>query len=338
MKNKKKFIINILVILIVLVIVLYFSLKDNYNEIMALLRSINLIYLVIAFIFFVLYRFMRSIGYYYIVKESKADISFSKIVKINFIISFFNGITPFDSGGQPMEIYYLHKEKISVMEAGNIVLQNFIVYQSVLIIFGLFAVIYNHFTNLFLQDNFMKKLVIVGFLVNFIVLLFSYLLSFGKKLNKFILTKGINLLAKLKLIKDKEVAREKLEQYLTSFYNNARVLKKNKKMLFILLGLNALALIFLYSIPFILILGFNVKNISIISSIVATAFVMIIGSFVPIPGATGGLEYGFVRFYKYLVSSKIALAVMLVWRFITYYLAMILGAIVMIFYQREYKK
>ena len=61
--------------------------------------------------------------------------------------------------------------------------------------------------------------------------------------------------------------------------------------------------------------------------IVTSAYIMIIGSFVPIPGATGGLEYGFIQFYGNFVSGSILAAMMLVWRFITYYFGIIVGAI-----------
>ena len=64
-------------------------------------------------------------------------------------------------------------------------------------------------------------------------------------------------------------------------------------------------------------------------SIVASAYVMLMGSFVPIPGGSGGLEYGFIAFFgNFLVGSKLT-AIMLIWRFITYYLGMIVGAIAM---------
>ena len=70
---------------------------------------------------------------------------------------------------------------------------------------------------------------------------------------------------------------------------------------------------------------FSVLGIGV--AIVVSAYVMIIGSFVPIPGGTGGLEYGFVTFFgNFITGSKLS-ALMLVWRFITYYFGMILGAI-----------
>ena len=54
---------------------------------------------------------------------------------------------------------------------------------------------------------------------------------------------------------------------------------------------------------------------------------MILGSFVPIPGGTGGLEYGYTKFFGNFITGPALNASMLLWRFITYYLGLILGAI-----------
>ena len=70
---------------------------------------------------------------------------------------------------------------------------------------------------------------------------------------------------------------------------------------------------------------FNAFNPGV--GIVTSAYIMIIGSFVPIPGGTGGLEYGFVQFYGNFVSGSVLSAMMLVWRFITYYFGIIVGSI-----------
>ena len=99
-----------------------------------------------------------------------------------------------------------------------------------------------------------------------------------------------------------------------------------------------ISLILLYSIPYTIILGMGLKDINYIYILIATTYVMIIGSFVPIPGGTGGIEYGFMYFCGLIISGSVLTAVMLMWRFITYYLAMIIGAIFLMMYRKKVKK
>ena len=338
MKNKKiKYIFNFLLIAIVLAIVLYFSLKDNYQEIISTIFKMNYLWIFVAILFLIIYRLCASLGHYYIIKANNGHVSYLKCFQSNVMILFFLGVTPFAGGGQPMEIYFLHKEGISVTKATNITLQNFIVYQIALILTGLFALIYNRIFNVFPNDNLIKYLVVLGFLINTLVLVVTFILSFGKKTNKFIIEKGIHFLTKIKIIKDEQKVQDKCQKYLQSFHDNAMELKKNKKIVAFTVLINILGLMTLYSMPYPILRGMNV-NINILKVVTAIAYVMIIGSFVPIPGGTGGIEYSFIFFFQYLISGSILHAAMLVWRLISYYLGMIFGAIALSLYRKKEKK
>jgi len=175
------------------------------------------------------------------------------------------------------------------------------------------------------------------FLVNFLVLLVSFILSFGKKVNRIICLKGIDLLNKLKLIKNPEKLKKDFNTYLDNFQKNAVKLRKNKKIVLKCILINIFAILVWYSMPYFLGLGLGI-NFTLLEAIVATSYVMIMGSFVPIPGGTGGIEYGFIFFFKYLVKGSILNGLMLVWRFISYYLGIIIGAIFLSIHRKKAKK
>ena len=82
--------------------------------------------------------------------------------------------------------------------------------------------------------------------------------------------------------------------------------------------------------------GVDLKiEISVLNVIVTSAYVMLIGSFVPIPGGTGGLEFGFIAFFGNFIIGPNLNAIMLLWRFVTYYFGMILGSIVLSLRKKE---
>ena len=240
---KKKFIINFFIILVVLILVLYFSLKDNYREIINYISNINLFWLFVSIAILLLYRVIVGLCSYKVVLINNANVNFGKMVQINFIIPFFHGITPFSGGGQPMEIYYLHNEGVSKTKSTNIVLQNFILYQIALIVVSLLAVICNQIFELFPKDDFMRRLVLLGFLINFLVLLISLVAGFYKKLTSYIVKKIITFLNKIKIIKDVDGTLNKFNNYIDNFYNNANLLKKNKKQVCYVILLHMISLI-----------------------------------------------------------------------------------------------
>ena len=334
MKNKSKIIINLIIIFVVLSLVLYFSLKDNYQEIIDNIKNMNIIWLIISIIILIISRIFSAVSSYQMTKANDHHVSFLRAIQINLIIPFFHGVTPFAGGGQPMEIYYLHNEKIPLGKSTNIVLQNFIVYQTALIIISLIAVIYNVIFDLFPANSLIKQLVIIGFIINFLVWLFTLLVSLSKKFNQVILKITLFILKKF----NKPALKEKITRYLSNLHKNATTIIKHKKSSLLSLFANILSLICLYSIPYFVLTGMDITNLNIIETIVATSYIMIMGSFVPIPGGTGGLEYGYMYFFNYLIGGSILTSSMLVWRFVSYYLAMIIGAIVLALYRKKENK
>lgn len=337
--NVLKYVLNFVILILVIGLVIYFSLKDNFHEIMENIRHFHIYYFILVIVIACLYRIFIAISLYYVTKANNQKYSLKKAIPLSFITQFFNGITPFASGGQPSQVYYLHKENISYPAATNIVLQNFILYQTALILFGLFAILSNRIFGLFPQNNLIGRLVFLGFLVNFIVWIGSFVISFGKKISHFILNRLIGFASKIKLIKDEEATKEKFQNYVSHFYENAMTLKNHKKEVVLGICSNILALGCYYVIPFVIVKGMGIEtNLTILTTLVASSYVLIIGAFVPIPGGTGGLEYGYVYFFGYFLHGSSLTASMLLWRTITYYLGMIVGGIMMLFYRRGDQK
>ena len=186
-RSKKKTIFNFLILVLITGLVLYFSLKDNYDEIIHQLTTLNWFWLVIGMFLVISYWFLRSISFHHFVKEFKPEYKFQNAFKIALETQFFNAITPFASGGQPFQIYSLKQDGISLTKGTNIVIQNFIVYQIALILLGSIAVIANHFMNIFTEVGILRQLVSIGFIANGLVTAFLFLVALAKKANQLII-------------------------------------------------------------------------------------------------------------------------------------------------------
>ena len=331
MKNKKiRSIGNFILLFIITALVLYFSLKDDYETIINQILNINVFWLFIAFLLVILYWFFKAITVKNLANRFNPNYTTGKAMRLVVETNFFHAITPFSSGGQPYEIYSLKKNKIRITDATNITIQNFIVYQIALVLLGIISLIANHFCHFFTNTVILQKLVALGFFMNTFVIVILFLVTFGRKLNRKIIDGGIHLLYKLKIIRNEEKLLQKSDSYLSEFHEGAKLLLKDKGNFIGLIGLQFISLCCLYLIPLCLLYGTgNYSAFGPFEAIVASAYVMLIGSFVPIPGGTGGLEYGFITFYGNFLTGSSLKAIMLVWRFITYYFGMILGALVL---------
>lgn len=323
-KNK----INIAVLILITILVLFFSLKDDFNEVIHQIVNVNPIWLFVGVLLVLAYLCLRSVDLYQLIKRVNPDYTLKKATKLMISTQFFNAITPFATGGQPFQIYMLKKDGVSIPEGTNIIVQNFILYQIALVMLGSIAIITNYFCHFYQEIDILKNLVTIGFIMNFLVIVGLFIISFAKKFNKRLINLAIDILTKLKLLKNPVVKKKEWEAYINRFHKGAKVLISNKRYFAAAVGRNMCALICLYLVPLAIVFSMrDYTSLNAVKTVVTSAYVMLIGSFVPIPGGTGGLEYGYVTFFgNFLAGSKLK-ASMLVWRFLTYYFGMFAGAI-----------
>ncbi len=335
LKNIRK---NTFILIFITIIVIYLVLKDDFKNIVDLLIKMDLKFLVICFILFFISIFLRAYISYKTVNDKKRY-SLKESMKHNIIVQFFNGITPFSTGGQPMEVYMLTKHGISANKGTMIILQNFIFYQIALVIFGILAVGYNYYFHIFPRVTLLKKLVFLGFFINTLVAIGIFIISFSKKTTTMIMKIIVRILTKIRIVKDQEKLESNFNKRLDEFHKSAKELRKRKSLCILGVLCNLLSLACLYIIPLFIIYGMNdYTSINLFECLTASAYVLLIGAFVPIPGASGGIEYGFLTFFGNFLTSSANSAAMLIWRFITYYFAMIIGAIAFNLDERKMRK
>lgn len=327
---KKK--LNLVVLLLMIMLVLYFTLKDDFSSVVLQLRSVNLVFLLLAVMIMTIALLFKSASLRQFISQRKSY-SLKSAFNINLIAQFLNGITPFQTGGQPFQIYLLKKENVRVADSTASLVKDFITYQIALIFMGILAFVLNHFSRSIKISGVSLTLITLGFGINLIVLIFLFLIIFAKttgiKILNFILDFLFRFKIFRKIIKDKNKINDSIEQ----FYNTGIELRENKDSFIKGLTYNVLYLLLLYSIPMLIFNSVGVSDINIIQTIIATSFIMLIGNFIPIPGATGGIEYGFMLFFGVFVTGPKLASTMLLWRFITYILGLIVGAIALFCYE-----
>jgi len=284
----------------------------------------NIKFILMAFLAFLISVSIKGFSNYLII-NNKEKISISEAIKHNIIIQFFNGITPFSTGGQPMEIYMITEHGIPLAKATNYSVQSFIFYQLALVICGILAVIYNFIFRIFPKVKYLKLLVFLGFAINLFVAIILLLIGNSQKITKKICNISIKLCHKFKI----KVNENEIKEKFNDLYIGFTELSKNKKLTIIGIILNILSLLFLYITPLFIVFSMgDFTSLNIADTLTASAYIYLVGAFVPIPGASGGIEYGFTRFFGNFIAKNKISAVLLIWRFITYYLAVALGGII----------
>ena len=272
------------------------------------------------------YWLMESLALHLLLKKSDPARRFGATFRVAMGGQYFNAITPFSTGGQPFQAYYLARQGMDVGDAASGLLGRFLVYQTALVSVSTVLLIarLGYFREK--VQNF-ALVVLIGYLVNLAVL--AALVAVG-------LVRGaadrscralIRLGAKLRLVKDPEKKLEQAETSLTRFHGNFQSMLLHTGRLWAGFFLSVVQLFAYLFVPYCIYRAFGLSGADPLPVIGAEGFVMMIASFVPIPGAGVGAEGSFYFFFNHLFPGEGQIGVaMILWRLITFYLTVVVGA------------
>ena len=320
---------NVGVIILIGGLVLWISMSIGDPEvILSTVLSANPFYIFLAFLFVLLWQLLVGFCLMVLTHITHPEYKLREGYLNAFIAALFHDLTPSASGGQIAQFYVFRKQGVRSGDAGSILWMEFIIYQTSLTILSLVLIIlkfgffYSEYSNLFI-------FVLLGFLINSVIIFFIYGLAKFKRVHNWIKTKGVKIGYRLHLVKDPDKAIDSIEIQLEKFRTESEKLKHNKKVILICAVLCILRLLVYYSIPYLvfLALGAELNFDLLVNSVAMGSFVAITSGMIPIPGASGGTEAIFVLMFGNLFGSSITTGAMLLWRFLTYYLVMIIGAL-----------
>lgn len=243
-------------------------------------------------------------------------------ITIAMIGQLFNCVTPFASGGQPAQVMGLMRRGMPAGKASSALVGKFIVYQTVLSVYSIAALAGQTY---FSQLNGIAPLVLTGFAVNTVVMAgLVGICCFPSASRRFALW-GIRLLTRLRMCKNPEQAKESALRELHAFYESFSQLRRSPRLLLWLALLSALQLTAFFAAPYFICRALG-AGLQFAAAICAGAFVLMISSFVPLPGGSGGAEGGFFLFFHlFFPSAALVGLALLLWRSVTFYLPIVAG-------------
>lgn len=323
---------NSIIVLLITLVIFYFIIKDNFNDVMEVLKVANIMWLVIALLIHLLSIFFEAIIIKKLACKYNKEYNVKKAFGLNLITKFFNGITPSSTGGQPFQIYELKKDKLRVSDATNVVMEFFLIYQIALIILSILCYILNIIFDIVDFSSTLTILFYLGLIGNVFTLIIAIIIGRSNRVIKKLLVFITKVLSKLKLVKNKKEILEKVERICNEFNIGFMEMNKNKLFLFKCVFIQLIAFIIRFSVSIFIFKAIGIGNdINFIECIVASILVFLAGSYIPIPGGSGGMEYAYYGFFSKFIGGAILSSCLILWRLITYLIPLIIGGIVFSF-------
>lgn len=317
---------GLFVALILITFIVIFH-NNNVEDILNAMSSLNIKYIIIGMICSCAFVVCEGINISRSLKLMEYKVSIFTCIKYAIVGLFFSSVTPSASGGQPMQIYFMHKDDIQISHSSLALLIDLASFQFVTAGLAIVGYITQHELLVNTLGN-IKYFVALGVIINTLVLIFILTAIFSKRF----ITKLINfvyfILEKLKykkLDKFKEISTAQLNEYKES----AVYFKENKFTILKIVLTTIVQIVALHSVTFWIYKSFGLSEYSFITVVMLQSILYISVSALPLPGAVGVSESVFMIIYKTLFSVKILSSAMIVSRGISFYLLVFLSGIIL---------
>lgn len=328
LQNKKSQIFGLVFILVLMAGSFIYVFKDqSISEIISAVLKVNPMFIISSIILMSFYVVCEGINIWIVMKELDKKTSFIKCIGYGFVGFYFSGITPSASGGQPAQVYFMKKDKLSITSSSLSMMVLLFAHQLVIIVYGVIGLLSKNNYNL---ENILalKILLVYGFLSNAVILFGILILIFSPKIAYKIVNFFGVLLYKIKVIKNREKIRVSIEKSLVEYEKGARYMKKNPKVLFKVGVVTFFQITAQFAIPYIIYRGFNLASYSLWSIICIQAILNIAVSSLPLPGSVGANESLFVDVFKNIFGASFVIPGMLLTRISNFYTLMLISGII----------
>ena len=328
-RQKRLRLIGILAFVLLNGIVLFFSARSDFSKnappiTFELFSPRNLLSIGCAVGCVALALFAETSKYILMMKKLGAKVSPRAAFETVVLGKYYDCITPSGAGGQPFQIYHLHASGYSSGTKSAMPLASFMTTQYAFVLLALVLFISNSFSYFAAEDAVGIRIVAyVGLVAYAAVPTMVALSAVSPALSARIVGFFVHIGAKLRLVQDPADTTEKAAAALRRYSDSLRVIAASRELLVKLFAFSLLYQAALCSIPFFVVRIFG-GDLGYVESLTMCLFVYASVTLVPTPGNSGAAEGSFYILFNQLDTSGVFWA-MLIWRFLCYYLFILMG-------------
>lgn len=326
MKNKKKIIGNGIFLALIFGMTMYgVFYGEDRGQIRETIGRTNGWYLLAAVLCVLFFIWSESIIIHYLMHTLKFPIKKWKCFLVSSVGFFFSCLTPSASGGQPMQMVYMKKEKVPLPISSLVLMIVTITYKMVLVLIGLFLLVCRHdFVKQYLQD--FMSVFYLGLFLNVVCVAFLLLLVFHPLLMKQMLMQGYRWLVKIGLMRYGAGRIKKLDASMELYHETAAYLKKHVWVMIRVLVFTCIQRLALFTVTYFVYRSFGLKKFGLYDLIMLQAVISVAVDMLPLPGGMGISEKLFSVIFAPVFGVTLILPAMILSRALSYYTELLVSA------------
>ncbi|MBQ8088064.1 MAG: flippase-like domain-containing protein, partial [Clostridia bacterium] len=311
---------------VAMVVVLLCS--NELPEMIDTLGQLNLRWVLAAGALMIGYLCLRVLTLRFYLQRNGYFLSLRDAIGVTGTGQFYSAITPSASGGQPMQVLRLHQKGVPASIGTACISVKFLGFQAAFISMGL-GLLVSHWRFVNEQLYGWRWLVALGYLLN-VGLIGAVLMTIPKlKLVDRFAAWVLRLGAKLRIVRHPEDALARFDAMLAEYREALLSLWRRPMDALVVYGLSLLQVGCFMSVVVCTYHAFSFSGCPAHILLTLQLQLFVAAAFIPLPGAAGAQESGFFFFFHGIFPETAMTAAILVWRFFTYYMLLLLGFFMM---------
>ena len=326
MKSRKKIIFNGVFLVVVFVLTIYGVFHgEDLSSMMSAIHEADKKWLVPGIGLVAFFIWGESIIIWYMMRSNGIHLKKRSCFLFSSVGFFFSCITPSASGGQPMQIYYMKKEKISIPVSTVILMIVTITYKLVLVVIGIGVAVFGRgFVHTYLQG--ILPVFYLGLALNIFCVTFMTILVFHPLFAKAIMVKGLKVLERIHLMKKKENRLRKLEDSMDTYRDTAAYLKTHPRVIVNIIAITFLQRMAMFAVTWFVYKAFSLSGTGFWTVLFLQAVISVSVDMLPLPGGMGISETLFLTIFT-PVFGTLLLPGMVLSRGLGYYGELLISAL-----------
>lgn len=321
-KNKKWLNLGLMVVLVGLTLRLLIG-HVNPIAFERILEQMDSRYFLLGILFLFIYWGLEAVMIYFLMRRAEAKQSFAMCVKLTMIGQFYSYLTPFASGGQPMQVYYMNQKGVPIAKTTAVLVAKFLLFQITVTLYVLIISVF-HMGGFLSKVSWTSGFVLTGLVINLIGLIIITMMAFKPVLVHQFLNQMIHLFAHFKFLKNREEKLLHLEEQVESYGESLANIISHKREAIQYFILSLIQILFYFAIAWCVYKGFGLTGASVYEIINLQALLYMAVALIPTPGSVGASEVAFALIMGEIFTRAYASMGILMWRGITFYFGLIL--------------
>jgi len=325
--SAKKYLLSGAFLIALMAVTFYVIFRDtSIQDIWDLLKDVRLPFVFAGILSMLAYITVQGLIIGLAAKCIHVNLRLTQMLQYSFIGFFYSGITPSSTGGQPMQVYHMCRDRLSPSRTTLVMFITNIAYQLAVVLIGLLAFFFKMKYIAGIHGGIIAVF-FVGLSINLFILFILAGVLFSENTLKKMLSGIVAFLCRIRIIKKPDKALRSIEKYLEEFEEGVKLIRANRKRFILTLLATLLQFLFYHLIPYFVYRAFGFSEYSFVDFIAIGAVLYVAVSMFPLPGAVGAAESGFVLLFGTLFGKAIMPA-MLLSRFITFYTMMLVSGVI----------